>query len=80
VNDRSAASGYGSRPRLHRGRLLFLAVLGLCGCDSVTAAPYVPVSDAQVIAQLPAGARHSSAATRDLTRARLDIALPLARF
>ena len=78
MNDQCAASGSGSRPRLHRGRLLFVAVLGLCG--GATAAPYAPTSDAQVVAELPAGARHSSGATRDLTRSRLDIALPLARF
>ena len=33
-----------------------------------------------MLAELPAGARHSSGATRDLTRSRLDIALPLAQF
>jgi tetratricopeptide (TPR) repeat protein len=33
-----------------------------------------------VVAELPAGARHSNAATRDLARSRLDIALPMAQF
>jgi predicted Zn-dependent protease len=33
-----------------------------------------------VLAELPAGARHASAPSRDLTRTRLDIALPLAQF
>jgi tetratricopeptide (TPR) repeat protein len=33
-----------------------------------------------VLAELPAGARHASAPSRDLTRSRLDIALPLAQF
>jgi tetratricopeptide (TPR) repeat protein len=33
-----------------------------------------------VLAELPAGARHASAPSRDLTRTRLDIALPLVQF
>lgn len=44
------------------------------------AAPYLPVNDAQVLAELPAGARHAGVATREITRTRLDIALPLAQF
>ncbi|MGH8265963.1 MAG: tetratricopeptide repeat protein, partial [Steroidobacteraceae bacterium] len=44
------------------------------------ASPYIPGSDAQVLAELPAGARYTGSPTRDLTRARLDIALPLAQF
>jgi hypothetical protein len=40
----------------------------------------VPGSDAQVLAELPAGARHQSAPAREMTRSRLDIALPLAQF
>jgi Tfp pilus assembly protein PilF len=43
-------------------------------------APYLPRSNSQVLAELPAGARHASVATRELTRTRLDIALPLAQF
>jgi tetratricopeptide (TPR) repeat protein len=43
-------------------------------------APYLPGSDTQVLAELPAGARHATVATRELTRTRLDIALPLAQF
>lgn len=42
--------------------------------------PYVPANDGQVLADLPAGARHTSAATRDVSRTRLDIALPMAQF
>jgi hypothetical protein len=42
--------------------------------------PHVPGSDAQVLAELPVGARHESAPARELTRTRLDIALPLAQF
>jgi tetratricopeptide (TPR) repeat protein len=44
------------------------------------ATPYTPSDDAQVLAELPAGARHTSAPSRDLTRSRADIALPLAQF
>jgi tetratricopeptide (TPR) repeat protein len=42
--------------------------------------PRVPGSDALVLAELPVGARHQSAPARELTRSRLDIALPLAQF
>ena len=44
------------------------------------AAPYIPASDDKVVADLPAGARHTSAPTRAVTAERLDIALPLAKF
>jgi tetratricopeptide (TPR) repeat protein len=44
------------------------------------AAPRIPTNDAEVVAELPAGARHSSAPYRALTATRLDIALPLAQF
>jgi len=44
------------------------------------AAPYTPGSDDQVLAVLPAGARHTSGPNLELTRSRLDIALPLAQF
>jgi tetratricopeptide (TPR) repeat protein len=44
------------------------------------AAPHVPSSDAEVVAELPLGARHSSTPARALTATRLDIALPLAQF
>ncbi|MEP6549446.1 MAG: hypothetical protein ABJD53_18450 [Gammaproteobacteria bacterium] len=48
--------------------------------SSARATPYLPTSDAQVLAELPAGARHASAPSRRLTASRLDIALPLAQF
>src|ERR1700728_770409 len=74
----------GRRPRILRGRRL-RAVLGalLLGAGHSGVArstPYVPSSDAQVLAELPVGARHESAGARELTRSRLDIALPLAQF
>ena len=72
----SAAPG---RPRSILGRLLG-AALALAPLASAWSAPYIPGSDAQVLAELPAGARHSSLATREITRTRLDIALPLAQF
>jgi tetratricopeptide (TPR) repeat protein len=67
-----------------RGRRLGAALgalllgAGLIGVAGST--PYVPGSDAQVLAELPVGARHESAGARELTRSRLDIALPLAQF
>jgi tetratricopeptide (TPR) repeat protein len=44
------------------------------------AAPHIPANDAEVVAELPMGARHSSAPSQALTATRLDVALPLARF
>jgi tetratricopeptide (TPR) repeat protein len=62
-------------------RQLVLATLAaLAPLAGARSAPYLPGSDRQVLAELPAGARHSSFATRELTRTRLDIALPLAQF
>src|SRR5579863_6428336 len=74
-----------SRPRMIRGRLSAwgLACLLLAGmlCSSVASPePRVPVSDAQVLAELPVGARHQSSPAREMTRSRLDVALPLAQF
>jgi tetratricopeptide (TPR) repeat protein len=68
------------RPRSVRGRLLGAALGLLAPLASAWAAPYIPGSDAQVLAELPAGARHANFATREITRTRLDIALPLAQF
>jgi tetratricopeptide (TPR) repeat protein len=69
-----------SRPRAVRGRLLSAALVVLAPLASAWSAPYIPGSDAQILADLPAGARHANVATRELTRTRLDIALPLAQF
>ncbi len=68
------------RPRGIRGRLLRAGLLVLSALSAAHAAPYVPSSDSQVLAELPAGARHGTDATRDLARSRLDIALPMAQF
>jgi tetratricopeptide (TPR) repeat protein len=61
-------------------RQAFALISLLAPLASAWAAPYLPPNDAQVLAELPAGARHTSVATRDITRTRLDIALPLAQF
>ena len=52
----------------------------MAGAGLVRATPYLPHDDSQVLAVLPAGARHTSQQTRDVVRSRLDIALPLAQF
>ncbi|HTB64865.1 MAG TPA: hypothetical protein VK727_01470 [Steroidobacteraceae bacterium] len=62
------------------GRLVLAMLVALAPLAGARSAPYIPGSDAQVLADLPAGARHASFATRELTRTRLDIALPLAQF
>ena len=63
-----------------RCRPFFAALLVALLCSSAGAAPYIPASDAQVLAELPAGARHTGAPSRELTANRVDIALPLAQF
>jgi tetratricopeptide (TPR) repeat protein len=47
---------------------------------SATASPHIPGSDTQVLAEVPAGARHTAIPAQTLTATRLDIALPLAQF
>jgi tetratricopeptide (TPR) repeat protein len=79
VSELSTSAGSASRPRVLRGRLV-CTILAVFTFDVASALPYVPASDAQIVAELPAGARHSNAATRDLARSRLDIALPMAQF
>ena len=77
----SSQSKSKSRPRAFRGRLAPLAAgLTLLLPGAALAAPYTPSSDAQVLAELPAGARHAGLPNRELTRTRLDIAVPLAQF
>jgi tetratricopeptide (TPR) repeat protein len=74
-----------SSPRVIRGRLsdwrLWCVLLpGMLQLGVAWSEPRVPGSDAQVLAELPVGARHQSAPARELSRSRLDIALPLAQF
>src|SRR3984893_16031061 len=56
------------------------AVAALVQIDGAIASPHIPASDAQVLAELPAGARHTTIPSKALTSTRLDIALPLAQF
>jgi tetratricopeptide (TPR) repeat protein len=70
----------GDRGRLAGAVLLGAALFGMAQIGVAWATPQVPGSDAQVLAELPIGARHESAPARELTRSRLDIALPLAQF
>jgi tetratricopeptide (TPR) repeat protein len=58
---------------------LAVALFGTFTC-AVGARPYVPPADSTVLADVPAGTRHSELATRDLARKRLDVALPLAQL
>jgi tetratricopeptide (TPR) repeat protein len=60
-------------------RVLF-AVLAVTLVGTSAASPYVPRNDAEVLAELPPGAGHVAAPELQLTRARLDVALPLAQF
>jgi tetratricopeptide (TPR) repeat protein len=74
-----------SSPRVIRGRLsdwrLWCVLLpGMLQLGVAWSEPRVPGNDAQVLAELPVGARHQSAPARELSRSRLDIALPLAQF
>jgi tetratricopeptide (TPR) repeat protein len=74
-----------SRPRIIRGRLsdwrlLWLLLPGLLQLGVAWSEPRVPQSDSQVLAELPVGARHQSAPAREMTRSRLEIAMPLAQF
>jgi len=59
---------------------LAFAVLSLASIGTSTAAPYVPRDNAEVLAELPPGAAHVAAPELQLTRTRLDVALPLAQF
>lgn len=63
-----------------RGGPFCAAIVALAQLHCAWASPYVPSSEAQVLAEIPAGARHASAPARMLTATRLDIALPLAQF
>lgn len=55
-----------------------LALTGVIATTTTTAAPYIPPSDAAVLAEVPPGTAH--VATLQATRTRLDVALPLAQF
>jgi len=65
--------------RAHRSRPLCALLLALAQIASARALPHLPASDGEVLAELPAGARHASGTARALAATRLDVALPLAR-
>ena len=67
------------RPRGIRGRLIGAGSIALMMIPFALAAPHLPASDAQVLAEVPAGARHATAPAT-MIAGRLDIALPLAQF
>ena len=69
-----------SRFRSTRNRLLGALLVGLAQIHMAAAAPHMPANDAEVLAELPAGARHSTIPAQALTSTRLDVALPLAQF
>ncbi len=73
------SSVFPGRRRIRR-RPFFTALLFALHVSTACATPYIPARDAQVLAELPAGARHAGAPSRQLTANRLDIALPLAQF
>jgi hypothetical protein len=71
------------RLRSERGRLwaFFAAtLLSTARLSSAHAGPYVPGSDNAVLAELPAGTRHTDVSARRLARGRIDVAIPLAQF
>ncbi len=61
-------------------RRLSFALLAVASIGTATALPRVPHDDAEVLAELPPGAAHVAAPELQLTRSRLDVALPLAQF
>ena len=68
------------RPRGVRGRLTCAVAAVLLPILVASAAPHIPTSDAQVLGEVPAGARHPDTPAQTVTSGRLDIALPLAQF
>ncbi len=74
----------GHRPgRRARRRWLpatMLTMLTIFTMASASAAPFIPTDDTQVLAELPPGSRHASDAAREISRTRVDVAVPLAQF
>jgi tetratricopeptide (TPR) repeat protein len=56
------------------------ALLSATRLSSAQAGPYLPGSDSAVLAELPAGTRHTDVSARRLARGRVDVAIPLAQF
>lgn len=66
-----------------RGRLfhhLMAGALALCLLSVGHTRPFVPKDEGTLLAEVPAGARHSEVATLSAARARVDVALPLAQL
>jgi tetratricopeptide (TPR) repeat protein len=66
-----------------RSRLLAFftaALLSAAHLPAAHAGPYLPSSDSTVLAELPAGTRHTDVSARRLARGRVDVAIPLAQF
>lgn len=68
--------------RIFRGLQVLLPALATVSISTAALAisPYVPASDTEVLASVPAGATHTSPPQRARAAARLDVALPLAQF
>jgi tetratricopeptide (TPR) repeat protein len=69
-------------PRIFRGlQVLSCTAVALVASAATSATtPFVPSTDAEVLASVPAGATHTSLPQRTQAASRLDVALPLAQF
>jgi tetratricopeptide (TPR) repeat protein len=56
------------------------ALLSAAHLPAAHAGPYLPGSDSAVLAELPAGTRHTDVSARRVARGRVDVAIPLAQF
>jgi tetratricopeptide (TPR) repeat protein len=52
----------------------------LCLSSAASATPFTPLSDTQLLAEIPAGSAHVATSALQLSRSRPDIALPLTQF
>ncbi|HWW20102.1 MAG TPA: tetratricopeptide repeat protein [Steroidobacteraceae bacterium] len=59
---------------------LLLAALFIGLAPPVSAAPYIPGNDSQLLAELPQGVHHAATSPTDLARRSVDVAIPLAQF
>ena len=73
------STGSGRRNRWVWGMLTALTMSGVLSTPPI-AAPFVPASDAEVLADLPAGAHHAGISAQHLAQGRLEVAVPLAQF
>jgi tetratricopeptide (TPR) repeat protein len=61
-------------------RIRLCAALLAAVCGAAAAKPFIPQDDSVVLAEVPAGTRHSELATRQIAAKRIDVALPLAQL